>query len=163
MGEFNQAKQTRYLNALRQAGRRITAQRELVCSYLATTDSHPTPYQAYAELSTQHPEISRATVYNTLNVLRELGAIVVIGFGADHTRYDTDTSPHVNLICLRCHEISDADGPLPWQGLQEEIEATGGFRPVAVRVDVLGFCARCREQKKSEIRAQWLAQRNRHD
>ena len=62
-------------------------------------------------LSQQYPDMSRATVYNTLNVLKELGAIVEIGFGADHTRYDTDTMPHINLICLRCHEISDLKEP----------------------------------------------------
>ena len=85
-----------YLNALRQAGKRITEQRRLVCEYLAETTTHPTPYQLYEDLSAQHPEISRATVYNTLNVLQELGAIVEIGFGTEHTHYETDTTPHIN-------------------------------------------------------------------
>ena len=62
------------INTLRQAGRRITEQRRVICEYLAQTNAHPTPYQVYADISISHPEISRATVYNTLNVLRELGA-----------------------------------------------------------------------------------------
>ena len=69
----------RYIEVLQQAGRRITEQRKLICAYLAATRSHPTPYQVYADLSEAHPEISRATVYNTLNALKELGAIVEIG------------------------------------------------------------------------------------
>lgn len=155
-----------YLNALRQAGRRVTEQRRLICEYLARTDSHPTPYQVYADLSAQYPDISRATVYNTLKVLQELGAIVEIGFGADHTHYDTDTTPHVNLICLRCHEIEDyhleddaANHVLPLGEIQRAVEGFEGFRPVAVRTDVFGFCRKCQERKRAEIREQWLAQR----
>lgn len=156
---MNLAKQHLYLNALRQAGKRITDQRILVCEYLAQTEGHPTPYQVYTDLSAQYPEISRATVYNTLNVLKELGAIVEIGFGTDHTRYDTDTAPHVNLICLRCHEISDFDEPLPFSDVQRSLAEQGnGFLPLVMRVDIVGFCKNCRERKKAEIREQWLAQ-----
>src|SRR3954469_19797318 len=115
---MKQEKRDLYLNALRQAGKRITDQRRVICDYLAETASHPTPYQVFEDLSQQYPDMSRATVYNTLNVLKELGAIVEIGFGADHTHYDTDTAPHINLICLRCHEISDLKEPLPLAGVQ---------------------------------------------
>jgi Fur family peroxide stress response transcriptional regulator len=157
----NQAKRDLYLNALRQAGKRITDQRTVICEYLAQTQSHPTPYQVYAELSAQYPEISRATVYNTLNILKDLGAIVEIGFGADHTRYDTDTAPHINLICLRCHEISDFDEPLPFGEVQRSLAAReNSFLPLVMRIDVVGFCKNCRERKKAEIREQWLARQS---
>ena len=159
---MNHAKRDLYLNALRQAGKRITDQRRVICDYLAETKSHPTPYQVFEELSARYPEMSRATVYNTLNVLKDLGAIVEIGFGADHTHYDTDTEPHINLICLRCHEISDYAGPLPFAGVQDELPKHGGFLPVVMRVDVFGFCETCRARKKAEIREQWLARQLAH-
>lgn len=157
---MNHAKRDLYINALRQAGKRITEQRQAICEYLAATESHPTPYQVYDELAPRFPEMSRATVYNTLNVLKELGAIVEIGFGADHTRYDTDTAPHVNLVCLRCHEISDYEGPMPFHDMQRSLEGGSGFLPMVMRVDVMGFCKKCRELKKAEIREQWLARQS---
>ena len=153
------AKRELFLNALRQAGKRITDQRIAICEYLAETTTHPTPYQLFGDLSAQHPEISRATVYNTLNVLQELGAIVEVGFGDEHTHYETDTSPHINLICLRCHEISDYHGSASLADVQASVEDGGSFLPLAVRVDVFGFCERCRQRKKAEIREQWLAQK----
>lgn len=153
------AKRDLFLNALRQAGKRITDQRILICEYLAETTTHPTPYQLFADLSAQHPEISRATVYNTLKVLQELGAIVEVGFGDEHTHYETDTSPHINLICLRCHEITDYHGNAPLADVQASVTEGASFLPLAVRVDVYGFCERCRERKKAEIRQQWLAQK----
>jgi Fur family transcriptional regulator, peroxide stress response regulator len=155
---IKQAKRDLYLNALRQAGKRITDQRRAICEYLAETESHPTPYQVFEELSAQYPEISRATVYNTLNVLQQLGAIVEIAFGADHTHYDTDNTPHVNLICLRCHEISDYPGTLPLADVQASLNKTDTFLPLVMRVDIFGFCEKCRERKKAEIRQQWLVQ-----
>ena len=102
-----------YLGTLRDAGHRITEPRYAICDYLAATDQHPTPYQVYTEISAHHPEISRATVYNTLKTLQQLGAIVELSFGADHTHYETDPSLHVNLICLRCHRVVDYAGETP--------------------------------------------------
>jgi Fur family peroxide stress response transcriptional regulator len=155
---MNQSKRNLYFNALRQAGKRMTEQRITICNYLAATESHPTAYQVYEALAAQHPELSRATVYNTLNVLKELGAIVEVGFGTDHTHYDTDNAPHMNLICLRCHEISDYHGPLPIADVQKQVMGQVGFEPMVMRVDLLGFCEKCRTRKKAEIRQQWYAQ-----
>ena len=55
-----------YLDTLKRAGLRLTDQRQIICEYLAQTNAHPTPYQVFADLSQQNPEISRSTVYNTL-------------------------------------------------------------------------------------------------
>ena len=139
-----------YLTTLRNAGHRITDQRYAICDYLAQTDKHPTPYQVYTDISTLHPEISRATVYNTLNVLQQLGAIVEINFGTNHTHYETDPSPHVNLICLRCHSVVDYHSAVADQftknaefvSLQEAI----GFQVMATKVDVLGLCHACQQE-----------------
>ena len=138
----------------------MTEQRRIICSYLANNRTHPTPSRVYEDLSRQHPDISRATVYNTLNALQELGAIVEISFGDGHTHYETNTTPHVNLVCLRCHTIVDlpvtpkidADEDLLWSRI--------GFQPAAVKMDVFGFCDSCRRRKKAEILDQFRAARN---
>jgi Fur family transcriptional regulator, peroxide stress response regulator len=136
-----------YLSALRNAGHRITEQREIICDYLAQTDKHPTPYQVYSDIHGQHPEISRATIYNTLNALQQLGAIVEINFGANHTHYETDPSPHVNLICLRCHQVVDyhsmvADAVTTTAAFTTMQKALG-FQPLATKVDIIGLCRLC--------------------
>ncbi len=157
------AKLDLFIKALQQAGHRITPQRRAICDYLSTTDQHPTPYQVFADISSQYPEISRATVYNTLNTLQSLGAIVEINFGEDHKHYDTNGTPHINLICLRCHQIFDyVDGARgdEWAtgDLQARVRTEMGFQPVATKIDVLGFCQTCQEQRKAEIRQQWSHQ-----
>ncbi|MDQ3249224.1 MAG: transcriptional repressor, partial [Chloroflexota bacterium] len=126
------------LTTLKKAGHRITPQRRTICGYLATTDQHPTPSQVYTSVVAAHPEVSRATVYNTLNALQRLGAIVEINVGSDHTHYDTNPAPHVNLICLHCHTIIDAPGALPAFDWQAWTDAANGFQPVTAHVDILG-------------------------
>lgn len=147
------AKNEHYLRVLKQAGLRITPQRKVICAYLAETDRHPSAYQVYEGLAETHPEISRATVYNTLNTLQKLGAIVELSFGADHTHYETNPAPHINLICLRCHKIIDYDGDSGVDGLMERIRCELGFQSAAARIDLVGFCSDCRLQRIAEIRA----------
>lgn len=157
-----------YQSAFQQAGMRMTDQRKVICEWLAQTDRHPTPYEVYQGVAQQHPEISRATVYNTLNTLQQLGVIVEISMGADETHYDTDPTPHVNLICLRCHKVDDfpllaqepgsedgthapnpGDDPMLTSALSERILRTTGFRPLSARTDMLGICADCAAREES--------------
>lgn len=149
------AKTDIFLSALKLSGRRITEQRRIICDYLANCRTHPTASRIYAELAAAHPEISRATVYNTLNTLQELGALVEISFGDGHTHYETNPAPHVNLVCLRCHRIVDVPVASPLEGVEAERWHEAGFWPIAVKMEVYGFCSECRERKKEEIRDQW--------
>ena len=147
----------RYYAALKQAHLRVTPQRRVICEYLAATDRHPTPCQVYGDIAAAHPEISRATVYNTLKTLQQLGAIVELSFGADHTHYDTNPEPHANLICLRCHKIADFHELLPLGELTEQVAAATGFQTAAARIDLVGFCAACQAARRAEIRSQLAA------
>ena len=143
-----------YVTALQRAGLRLTAQRQAVCAYLAATASHPTASQVYADLLPAHPDISRATVYNTLNTLQQLGAIVELSFGSDHTHYETNPEPHVNLICLRCHQIVDYWGSIELAALGDRVLEEVDFHTAAARIDLVGFCSECRALKRAEIREQ---------
>jgi len=149
-----------YLNALKNGGYRITDQRRAVCDYLARTESHPTPSEVYAQVNGSHPEISRATVYNTLNALRDLGAIVEISVGGDHTHYDTNPEPHVNLVCLRCGQVVDYAGDVPLNALYTIVYGRTGFHAVSAQVQMVGFCAECQARKRDEIRRQLQAATN---
>ena len=140
-----------YIETLRRAGLRVTSQRVAVCEFLANTDRHPTTSQVYEEVRKTHPEISQATVYNTLNTLRELGAIVEISAGTDHTHYETDPSPHINIICLRCHQIADLKESLAPDMLMDNIFENTGFRATTLQVQVSGFCPACQQAKREEI------------
>ncbi len=143
-----------YLNALKRGGFRITDQRRAVCEFLEQTTTHPTPSEVYAAVSVVHPDLSRATVYNTLNALRDLGAIMEISVGGEHTHYDINPEPHVNLICLRCDRVFDYDGNIALESLYRQVFDETAFQPVGMQVQMVGFCPDCRERRREEIRRQ---------
>ena len=140
-----------YIDTLRRAGLRVTSQRIAVCEFLANTKIHPTTSQVYEAVRKTQPDISQATVYNTLNTLRDLGAIVEISAGTEHTQYETDPSPHTNLVCLRCHKISDLQDSLAPDMLMDNIFQNTGFRATTFQVQVSGFCLGCQQAKRQEI------------
>lgn len=142
---------SKYIDTLRRSGMRVTSQREAICDFLAETKSHPTTSQVYESVRKTHPEISQATVYNTLNTLRDLGAIVEISAGTEHTHYETDPAPHINLVCLRCHQISDLQDNLSPDMLMDNIFQNTGFRATTLQVQVSGFCLTCQQAKRQEI------------
>ncbi len=141
----------RFIETLQRAGLRVTSQRVAVCEFLAGTKSHPTTSQVFEAVRKLHPEISQATVYNTLNTLRDLGAIVEISAGTEHTRYEPDPSPHINMFCLRCHQVSDLQDNASPDVLMDNIFQNTGFRATSLQVQVSGFCPECQQAKRVEI------------
>ncbi|HEY79734.1 MAG TPA: transcriptional repressor [Anaerolineae bacterium] len=140
--------QSRYnamLNALRRANYRITPQRMAVCHFLAETRTHPTPSEIYHAVKEQFPTMSRATVYNTVAVLKELGEIIELPAGGSAgVRYETDITPHVNLTCLRCGRIFD----VPLERLDDILQAIAErtqFQVNSFHIEGYGVCPDCQE------------------
>jgi Fur family transcriptional regulator, peroxide stress response regulator len=132
-------------DALRQAGLRLTPQRLAVCKALAGDRSHPTAQALHTALQAQFPTLSRATIYNTLQTLVEAGLIHELGTAGDGSvHYDADPSPHVNLVCVRCHKVEDyADAPLA--AVARSVRRGSGYDLQGARVVYYGICPRCRE------------------
>ncbi|MCC7358552.1 MAG: transcriptional repressor [Anaerolineales bacterium] len=129
--------------SLRQAGLRPTPQRLSVYRYLKATASHPTAQQVYEALAPEHPALSLATVYNTLETLVGLGLINALGAaGDDAVHYDGDTRPHINLACMQCHRVIDLQSESV-SALQAEVSAHSGYLLLGARVLYYGVCPAC--------------------
>jgi len=139
--------EARLLEALRQAGLRLTVQRRAICRYLAESDEHPTVQDIYQALKPRYPSLSLATVYNTVDLLVQLGAIHALGTaGDDAVHYDADVSPHVNLACIRCHRVVDLPSTQV-QELEEEVRQRSGYRVLGARVLYYGLCPQCQAEE----------------
>lgn len=132
------------INALKDAGHRITPQRRMICRLLAGSDEHPSAQMIFEEIRRTDETLSLATVYNTLEALSSLGIINILGemWNGDAIRYDADTSPHVNLACVRCHRILDVPSE-NIQNLVEEVEHNSGFTLLGARLLYYGVCPEC--------------------
>ena len=90
------------LERLRARQWRITPQRRTVAEVLHGDHVHLSADEIFAAARHRLPEISLATVYNTLNELVAMGEVQQVDAGPGPTRYDPNVEqPHHHLVCLR--------------------------------------------------------------
>src|SRR5699024_8134383 len=76
------------IDTLKDSGVRITPQRHAVLEYLLNSMVHPTADEIYKALEDKFPNMSVATVYNNLRVLREIGLVRELTYGDSSSRFD---------------------------------------------------------------------------
>jgi Fur family peroxide stress response transcriptional regulator len=92
---------------LRDKGFKVTPQRLAIYKVLANTKAHPSAEMIFNQLQPMYPTMSLATVYKTVEILREIGLIQVLNAGEDSFRYDADTSAHSHVRCMGCGRVDD--------------------------------------------------------
>ncbi|MFI1470134.1 Fur family transcriptional regulator [Streptomyces wuyuanensis] len=132
------------LARLRGRGWRVTAQRRVVAEVLDGDHVHLTADEVHARAVERLPEISRATVYNTLGELVALGEVAEVSTDGRAKRYDPNAHhPHQHLVCSGCGAIRDVH-PIgdPLAGLPAGERF--GFTVSEVEVTYRGLCPSCR-------------------
>jgi Fur family peroxide stress response transcriptional regulator len=128
---------------LREREYRLTPQRIALLRLLTASDGHPSASQLYEQIKDQFPTTSLATVYKTLNVLKEIDEVLELGFSGDDNRYDgRKPYPHPHLVCIRCQRILDPEVSLA-HSLVQEVAQSSGYRLVGHRLDFYGLCPDC--------------------
>jgi Fur family peroxide stress response transcriptional regulator len=131
------------ISELQGAGFRLTPQRRAILDHLASTDLHPSAQQIFQEVQRTHPDISLATIYNTLGTLVQLGHLKILESEPDN-RYETNVKQHINLICTVCGKIQDLEGDLTIS--PEEVLHRVGFQALDSRLEYHGVCPHCRDR-----------------
>jgi Fe2+ or Zn2+ uptake regulation protein len=102
------------VDRLREHGVQPTAQRVAVAEYVLVTDEHPSAEHVYARVRERFPLLSRATVYNTLNLLVEKRLLRQLTLAEGRVVFDPNLERHH-------HFIDDATGAIhdvPWPALR---------------------------------------------
>ena len=124
---------------------RLTPQRAALLRLIAASEGHPSAARSYEQIKARFPTTSLATVYKTLNLLKELGEVLELGFSHDDNRYDGSRPyPHPHLICVRCRKITDPQVSL-LDDLAQEVARLTGYQVVSHRLDFYGLCPDCRQ------------------
>ena len=130
---------------LREVGLKLTPQRFAVMDYLAHCREHPTAEQVRADLNRRFPRASRATIYNTLNALRDAGLVHEVYLDDRVARYDANIERHHHFICRACDRLEDispeAVGALPRSRLAR------GYRVEHYDIVLRGLCSKCAATK----------------
>ncbi|HET6411416.1 MAG TPA: transcriptional repressor [Anaeromyxobacter sp.] len=126
---------------LRKTGIQPSAQRVAVGEYVLATDAHPSAEQVWAEVRTRVPVISRATVYNTLNLFVRRGLLRQIQLEEGRIGFDPNLAPHHHFI----DEVTGVVLDIPWDALEvKRVEALRGLEVREYQVVLRGRRGRLR-------------------
>jgi Fe2+ or Zn2+ uptake regulation protein len=131
-------------DALRQRGIQPSAQRVAIADYVLRTEEHPTADQVWQRVKAKLPYVSRATVYNTLNLFVEKGLLRTLAISDDAVVFDPLTERHHHFVDEATGEIHD----IPWDKVQVcNIEGLKGYEIHDYQVVIRGTRKRASRRK----------------
>jgi Fe2+ or Zn2+ uptake regulation protein len=109
---------------LRARGIQPSAQRLAVADYVLRTQDHPSADEVLSRVRGRVPMISRATVYNTLNLFVEKGLLRQFVLAEGCLVFDPHLAPHHHFV----DEVAGTIHDVPWDALEvRKVEALQGL------------------------------------
>jgi Fur family ferric uptake transcriptional regulator len=129
---------------------RPTRERFLLLEQIMHMNGHFDADQLFAHLAGKGLKASRATVYNTLDLLVDCGLIWRYRFGENHSRYEKAFGKprHDHLICLDCGDIIEFVNEKLGK-IQREVCEEKKFKPRNSTLQIFGICSKCQTKKIS--------------
>jgi Fur family peroxide stress response transcriptional regulator len=133
------------LSRFKDLGYRITPQRMAILQALISDTGHPTVEQVYEKVKADFPMTSRATVYKTIGLLKDMGEVTELNFSSGGSHFDgikQDNHPH--LICTHCQQIIDLE-EAPTGQTFIEVALDNGFMYQSHSLTIYGICPECQQ------------------
>src|SRR4051812_2930317 len=105
---------TKIVALLKGSGVQPSAHRVAVGEYVLATETHPCADQVWTAVKRRFPMISRATVYNTLNLFVEKGLLRQLPLAEGRVVFDPHLEAHHHFIDVDTGAIHD----VPWSAVE---------------------------------------------
>ena len=134
-----------FLAICRRQGVKATHQRTEILRELAGSEEHPDAETILARVRQKIPAISVDTIYRTLRLLEERGAIARVGSMRDRARFDANTDRHHHFVCTECGMIGDFySDAMDRLSAPREVSEMGVVE--GVYVELRGVCRKCQQK-----------------
>jgi Fur family ferric uptake transcriptional regulator len=130
------------------AGLRMTGPRKTVLGQIARQNSSFTATELLSAVEGCAPNVGRATVFRTLDLLVEQGILRRVhtesgaNWGHSYVLCGLSEAHHHHLVCTVCGRVSDFEG-CSVEGLIEGLKAQTGFRVRGHHLELYGECESC--------------------
>ena len=138
---------TPFIEVLHRRNLKATAQRIEILKILTKSRTHPTAEEVYGQAKLRFPTISPATVYKTIQALKEVGKVQELAFYEKKTRFDGNVQPHINALCVKCGSIEDVIDPKVEEFIQHFLGKLT-YKIESQRIDFYGTCSDCQKRTR---------------
>ena len=127
---------------------KVTPQRLSIFKMLRSNHIHPSAETIYQVLIQEHPTMSLATVYKTLDTFVQNGLVQQLNLGEDSYRYDADTTAHSHLQCTECKSVIDLPHLDEVHTLRLKVQERTGYTLSNEQLYFYGKCPNCSQNIK---------------
>ena len=140
----------RYENCLHRVGLKLTSGRRIVFNAVMDSHGHFAPEELIRKCRNNKHNVSRATIYRSLQDLLEAGIIRSTAFGDKHQHFEHiyDEKPHHHAKCVRCGcfiEFSDLGEDKMYRPVLEK----QGFKILGHEMHFYGICKKCKNKRRN--------------
>jgi Fe2+ or Zn2+ uptake regulation protein len=130
--------------ALKKEGLRYTQQRQSVWDELCATNDHRDAEEIYLAIRQSGLNVSRATVYRTIDVLVKNKMVRKLELGDGRARYEhkVNATHHDHLICIQCGKIEEFMDEII-ESRQDDIVKKFGYKLVRHIHQLFIICSEC--------------------
>jgi Fur family ferric uptake transcriptional regulator len=135
---------------LRHKGYRVTAQRTILLETIAHMGGHLSVQDVFQEARQRLPGLNLATVYRTVDSLREAGLIDWYAPGSEPMKFALrdQSNPHGHLVCQQCGAVIELDLSLV-ETFARDIYNQAEFEIEVNHLTLSGLCKRCAREAQA--------------
>jgi Fur family ferric uptake transcriptional regulator len=136
------------IEELKRSGVRVTPQRAIILEAIEQMPGHITAEDVFTAVHQVNRYVNLATVYRTLDLLRELDLIIETDMGASAIQFALQThGSHHHAVCRRCGRSFEFPDAL-LAPVIDELATHYHFTADARHVVIFGWCASCSETEQ---------------
>ena len=137
----------KFSNVLKKEGMKMTSQRLIILEEIVKNDSHRESEEIYHAINRHSSNVSRATVYRTLDILVKNKFVRKLNLGDGRARYESkiDDHHHDHMISNKCSRIIEfVDSEI--EDLQDKVALEYNFILESHIHQLFGICSKCQNK-----------------
>lgn len=141
--EFEEYTPSEMLNKYLTANKmRKTPERFMILEEIYKTEGHFDIEWLYKTILSKGYNVSKATIYNTMEVLTASGLVVRHDFDTARASYEKNGTNHNHVVCIMCGKVAEfEDMDIP--EIEDRAAEVSNFEIFSHRVYLYGLCPDC--------------------